>query len=413
MGKPRIQGVAALLVASVVVLTQLAPLDAGPSDDPRVARDRVRAERAQLARQLDGLHASEEELREAAAALDDQVGAQEARVDAARQAVEAAEAERAQAQQRLQETTVRRDGLVRAVVDRAVQSFMRPDAEGFDEVVQSEDIVEAARKSALLGQVTAQDEDVIDELHAAEEDYELERRAAEAAGVVAEQRRVENQARLDELAAAKAEKDRLAEALEARQADVVAESEALQQSEASLTRIIEAEAAAAAARAVRERQQREAATRASQQRSRSAPTRSAAAVTSPTPAPLPVQRGSGACGWPSRGTVTSEFGTRWGRLHAGIDISAPIGTPISAAQGGSVIFAGTQNGYGNVVMISHGGGLTTVYAHQSRIATSQGSTVSSGQLIGYVGNTGQSTGPHLHFETRYGGAARNPRGCLG
>jgi murein DD-endopeptidase MepM/ murein hydrolase activator NlpD len=116
--------------------------------------------------------------------------------------------------------------------------------------------------------------------------------------------------------------------------------------------------------------------------------------------------------WPTRGTVTSEFGNRWGRLHAGIDIAAPSGTPIFAAQSGTVIFSGVQSGYGNVVILSHGGGLTTLYGHQSRVAASNGQQVGQGDNIGFVGNTGRSTGPHLHFETRYGGSPRNPRGCL-
>jgi murein DD-endopeptidase MepM/ murein hydrolase activator NlpD len=121
----------------------------------------------------------------------------------------------------------------------------------------------------------------------------------------------------------------------------------------------------------------------------------------------------GGCVWPARGSVTSEFGSRWGRLHAGLDIAGPIGTPIWAAKAGSVVVAGTQSGYGTTVVLDHGGGMTTLYGHQSRLAVSVGQSVSQGQVIGYVGNTGRSTGPHLHFETRYGGSPRSPRGCLG
>ena len=84
--------------------------------------------------------------------------------------------------------------------------------------------------------------------------------------------------------------------------------------------------------------------------------------------------------WPVRGTVTSEYGQRWGRLHAGIDISAPTGTPIRAAKDGAVIRAGTMNGYGNVVILQHGSGFSTLYAHQSRLGVSEGSCLSS--LVG-------------------------------
>jgi murein DD-endopeptidase MepM/ murein hydrolase activator NlpD len=112
--------------------------------------------------------------------------------------------------------------------------------------------------------------------------------------------------------------------------------------------------------------------------------------------------------WPVRGPVTSGFGRRWGRLHAGIDIGAGSGTPIKAAKSGVVSFSGQMSGYGNVIIISHGGGFSTLYAHQSRLAAGDGQSVSQGDVIGYVGSTGHSTGPHLHFETRVNGSPENP-----
>jgi len=116
--------------------------------------------------------------------------------------------------------------------------------------------------------------------------------------------------------------------------------------------------------------------------------------------------------WPASGIVTSGFGWRWGRMHEGIDIAAPTGTPISAAASGTVIYAGWMGGYGNLVVIDHGGGLATAYGHQSSIAVSSGTQVSQGQTIGYVGSTGHSTGPHLHFEVRVNGSPVDPMGYL-
>ena len=115
--------------------------------------------------------------------------------------------------------------------------------------------------------------------------------------------------------------------------------------------------------------------------------------------------------WPVSGPVVSPFGMRWGRLHAGIDIGVGYGTPIHASASGTVIFAGWMGGYGNFVIIDHGGGLSTGYAHQSSIAVG-GGTVSQGQVIGYVGCTGHCFGPHLHFEVRINGTPVDPLGYL-
>ena len=115
--------------------------------------------------------------------------------------------------------------------------------------------------------------------------------------------------------------------------------------------------------------------------------------------------------WPVSGPITSGFGWRWGRMHEGIDISAACGTPIRAAAGGTVIYAGWMSGYGNITIIDHGGGIATAYGHQSSIYVGGGS-VSQGQTIGAVGTTGFSTGCHLHFEVRVNGSPVDPLGYL-
>jgi murein DD-endopeptidase MepM/ murein hydrolase activator NlpD len=116
--------------------------------------------------------------------------------------------------------------------------------------------------------------------------------------------------------------------------------------------------------------------------------------------------------WPVSGPVVSGFGTRWGRMHTGIDIAAGSGTPIHAAAAGRVISAGWMDGYGNLVFVDHGGGISTGYAHQSSIAVSNGQTVAQGQVLGYVGCTGHCYGPHLHFEVRVNGSPVDPLGYL-
>jgi len=127
---------------------------------------------------------------------------------------------------------------------------------------------------------------------------------------------------------------------------------------------------------------------------------------------------SGRFQWPVNGAVTSSFGYRTHpvlgtqRLHAGVDFGAASGTPIVAADTGTVVSAGWHGGYGNAVIVDHGGGVATLYGHQSRLAVGSGSRVSRGQVIGYVGSTGMSTGPHLHFELRINGVPTDPMSRL-
>ncbi len=117
--------------------------------------------------------------------------------------------------------------------------------------------------------------------------------------------------------------------------------------------------------------------------------------------------GNGTFAWPVSGSVTSPFGPRWGRMHEGIDIGASGGTPIGAAADGTVIVAGWQGGYGNLVVVSHGT-LATAYGHMSRVAVSVGQHVTRGQTLGAVGCTGHCFGDHVHFEVRVNGSAVNP-----
>ena len=129
--------------------------------------------------------------------------------------------------------------------------------------------------------------------------------------------------------------------------------------------------------------------------------------------PAPVESGMM---MPANGPITSYFGYRYHpilhftRFHAGVDIGADWGSPIVAAGDGQVVGAGWAGGYGREVQIAHGGGILSVYGHMSEIVAQPGSFVRRGQLIGYVGSSGLSTGPHLHFEVRQGGTPVNPLG---
>jgi murein DD-endopeptidase MepM/ murein hydrolase activator NlpD len=136
----------------------------------------------------------------------------------------------------------------------------------------------------------------------------------------------------------------------------------------------------------------------------------AKALTTPPPPPPPPPPATDPTSfiWPAHAPITSPFGTRWGRPHTGVDIDADYGTAIVAAQAGVVTLAGQKNGYGNTVIIDHGNGISTLYAHQSKLAVRTGQHVAQGQYIGNVGATGHVTAPHLHFEVLIGGVPRNP-----
>ena len=116
--------------------------------------------------------------------------------------------------------------------------------------------------------------------------------------------------------------------------------------------------------------------------------------------------------WPVDGPVTSGFGMRWGRMHEGIDIAVPTGTSVRASASGSVIYSGWLGGYGNLVVLDHGSGLATAYAHNTALLVGVGQNVSQGDTISLSGSTGNSSGPHLHFEVRVNGVAVDPLAYL-
>jgi murein DD-endopeptidase MepM/ murein hydrolase activator NlpD len=140
----------------------------------------------------------------------------------------------------------------------------------------------------------------------------------------------------------------------------------------------------------------------------------AAQAAAPTPTYSSPSRSPSAAGfiWPVHGVVTSGFGWRWGRMHEGIDIAVGSGTPVVAAASGTVIVAGWLGGYGNLVVIDHGNGIATAYGHNTAVTVGPGQFVGQGQLIAYSGNTGNSTGPHVHFEVRINGVPVDPFGYL-
>ena len=273
---------------------------------------------------------------------------------------------------------------VKALNQRLVQIYESPDPSAAEVILDSKSVQDAIDTLHYLASIAAQDKriardvaDARDEVHATREKTKQVRSVvASETHVVAvrtqQQREVKDQllASQSKLASARYKKRQALTSTKQQEQDLVAEANALAAADASI-------------------------------RSQLAGAQNG--DTTPSASGLI---------WPVNGPVTSPFGYRWGRLHAGIDIGVPNGTPIHAAASGTVVIAGWVSGYGNYTCIDHGGGMATCYAHQSAFAVSFGQHVVQGEVIGYTGCTGHCFGPHLHFEVRINGTPVDPLGYL-
>ena len=367
----------------VMVMALATPAFADPT--PEEKRAAAAAKKAQAAAQLDTLKANDAELEAAVKALDAGVAVQAATTDAATQALRAAERNLGSAQARLAATETRMAELRTKVSEAAVRAYVHPGGDTLLEIVRSKDLGEASRRQALLSHVVSSDRDIVDQMRAARQDEQFEKEnLAQAAEVAADRRKAATE-KLAGLERARNDQVKLKVALDARIAQVTSEVAALSREEATLSALI---------------------------RARSLPAESSDSAPAAAAREAPARVGGSGVAWPTNGSVTSGFGYRWGSLHAGIDIANGAGTPIRAAKAGTVILAGWNGGYGNCIVIDHGGGFSTLYGHMTRLRVSEGARVGQGDLIGDMGSTGNSTGSHLHFETRVNGSAQDPNRYL-
>jgi murein DD-endopeptidase MepM/ murein hydrolase activator NlpD len=383
------------LLAGVLLVGLLAPdVAAGQtSPDPKARRDELAnaiedasAEEVAAVQQLQGITAQRQDLEAKVAALDAQIAE-------ATQRVEAAEAEIARIQAQID--TVQRDidrikAEIEASKDRFNQSLLAlykgggNGSNNFTLLSTGGGAHDVIAGSKYLGENSRQFERELerqgslkDQLDDAQNDLRKEQaKAQEAEQVAAQERdrigqlRTQADGERQQVAAAEQQEQQVIDGIQARKAEFQAQYDAVQ-------------------------------------------AQIAASVSHGNPTP-----GNHRFIWPVNGPITSRFGYRQDpvlggyRLHAGVDIAASQGTPIKAAGDGVVKMAGWNGGYGNFTLIDHGGGLATGYGHQSRIAVSVGQHVSTGQIIGYVGSTGASTGPHLHWEVRVNGTPVDPMGWV-
>lgn len=346
----------------------------------RELRAQVTAVREQLASQRDEVTQRASELAEVQRQLDavaDAVMASQAAIERQHRAVETTQREVEAQEQRAEDH--------RTSLQRRVRSmYMRGVGREQLAVLAASSPGEFADRATLAMIVTRADQEVIEEASAARVTAEAQRR---------------------ELAQ---EEARLAAGLEEQRA-IMAEVDALRQQRA--VQLAESRSRLADLRLQEDHLEADAdLIAAAIQRAETARARPAR-VSRSAAAAAPQVAGSGWT-WPVRGTVTSEYGPRWGRQHQGIDIAAPTGTPLAAARNGTVTYAGAMGSYGLMTLIDHGDGIVTAYAHQNRILVRSGQRVAAGEQIGEVGSTGRSTGSHVHFEVRVNGSPHNPRRYL-
>ncbi|MBT5753841.1 MAG: peptidoglycan DD-metalloendopeptidase family protein [Acidimicrobiaceae bacterium] len=421
-----------LIVACIglCLLAQLIPSGVSAQteqiDQLRSDRDAVRADRARAAADLDPLLSANEQIEEALRVLTEDLASRQAELDATRFQLERARIEVIAAQDEVVLEQQRIADLRLQLQRQAITAYVQPRGTGDDDVFRASDLNEGERRRALVSAVQTSQADILDDLRVAEANRELAVARAENAQRNIESRELQAQRQVTQVDEAIANQQRLEAILVERIAEFQEEVDLLAVDEANLQAeitglIIEEEQRAAAIReAARIQAERERVAREEEQRRQAqiaAATRGeASAVEAPVSranaALVGAPSGQGLT-WPVNGTVTSNFGPRWGRQHNGIDIAANTGTTVASAGSGTVIAAGFSGGFGQRVLIQHSGGLVTLYAHLSSINVSTGQSVSSGTSIGAVGCTGSCTGPHLHFETRVGGTAYDPRSYLG
>jgi murein DD-endopeptidase MepM/ murein hydrolase activator NlpD len=372
--------VALTIVAAVAVVAPVAAQnDDGSIGDIRREREEARDAEAAALEELELLELEDERVAQILAEIQAAVDNQAAQVQAARLQLGEAEAE---VEARKNAALEAADALVltrAAIEDRAVDAFVGTNRES-EPWLTSSDLNLTAIRLSMLDFAAGSDRDLLDDLRTSQADREAHLRAGEDARAEADRLRVVLETELVELEARREVQAKIQAELEARIDEWQREADQRAREAEELTDLIKEKQAEALGFA-------------------------------------PGDPGAASLEgfiMPTQGSPGSRFGLRvhpiFGttRMHSGVDIGAPSGQAVWAAKEGRVIFAGRKGGYGNAVIVQHEGNVATLYAHLSAFETSDGDWVDAGEVIGLIGSTGWSTGPHLHFETRVNGEPRDP-----
>ena len=372
--------------------------DDGRIEDLRQQREQLARDAADVASQVDALVADDEALIEALQELDDYVDLQQTRIVAAEAAILAAEAEAAAARAEAEWFVDEIETIRERLRQRAIEAYVQPPVDVVEQFSTS--LNESAVKLFLLDLAIGNELEITDELRTAEAQLEVVRRRALDRAEDADEERQAQQQRLADLQDARAAAMELRLEIQSRIEEWNLVSADIERSDKEMEREINRiEEEIRRREEERRRQEEEARRRAIEEERRRHEAEHG---------PFEL------VAWPADGKKTSGFGPRvhpiFGtvRQHNGIDLGGDTGDRVRAARSGEVILAGERGGFGNTIVIYHGLGYSTLYAHLSRIEVSEGQDVQSGDRIGAIGSTGWSTGPHLHFELRIDGSAVDP-----
>lgn len=367
-----------VLVAVLAVVAVASPTLADDLSDLRRQREQAREAEQEALEQIDLLRAESVVIRDTLLEIQELVDAQVARVEGARQALRSAELEVIAREQLAADAEAAIADTIVQIRIRAVDAFVGTDDGGIEPWLADGDLNRTAIRVAMLDFAAGSERDLLDQLRSHRAELEVNAEFGEAARQEADRLRAELEDELVVLEERRALQLEVQAELADRIDSWILEAEERAQSSDEITALIRSETAAA---------------------------------TGLTPGSASLE------GFimPTAGRIGSGFGPRvhpiYGttRQHQGVDIGARTGNPIWASKNGRVIFAGWKGGYGNTVVMVHGDGtVTTLYAHMSVIHASVGDRIDQGEVIGEIGSTGLSTGPHLHFEVRVNGTPRDP-----
>ena len=387
-------------------------------DALQARRDQIRAQQVEQQNQIDGLRNEKAGVLEQKAALDQEANLTQEEINVVQEQIELyadlivekkAELEEAKAEEAEQSELFR--VRMREMEEGGKLSFIVV-------LLESRSISDLLTRIDMISEVMSYDKALEKAMMDARAKVEEAEQALESAKTEEEAKKGELEARKADLMTQVSEAEALVKSLEA---DIEAYKAAYAETEAAKQalqrqideKVAQMEAERRAAEEAARRAAEEAARQQAQQQQQQQPSQPSQPSTPTTPT---YTTGTGSMVWPcpSCHTITSYFGWRihpitgTNKYHSGVDIGASYGATVIAADSGTVITAGWVSGYGNCIVISHGNGVSTLYGHLSSIAVSSGQSVSQGQTIGYVGSTGNSTGPHLHWEVTVNGERQNP-----